>query len=143
VSSGARRIEYGAAPEVGAPSAWAVSGMWFAASLMTLIGTFQVLAGLAAIVNKDFFIVTPHYTYDLNVTAWGWITLIIGVILACAGAALFSGKPWAAIFTLLIAGLSAVNNFLFIPYYPWWSLLVIALDAWVIWSITRPGAVST
>ena len=58
-----------------------------------------------------------------------------------AGSALFSGRAWAAIVALGLAMVSAVANFLFIPHYPWWSLLMIAIDAWIIWSLTRPGAV--
>ena len=57
-----------------------------------------------------------------------------------AGWALFARKPWAAVFAIVLASLAAIANFFFIPYYPWWSLLVIALSIWVIWSLTRPGA---
>ena len=135
------RVEYGAGPDLPVASTWAISGVWFAASMMLLIGTFEILAGLAAILDDDFFIVTHHYTFHLSVSAWGWIHLALGILMVVAGSALFSGRAWAAIVALGLAMLSAVANFLFIPHYPWWSLLMIAIDAWIIWSLTRPGAI--
>jgi hypothetical protein len=120
-------------------SGWAIGGLTFASTMMVLIGIFQAFAGLGAIIDDEFFVVTTNYAFDLDVTAWGWIHLILGIVLACAGFALWAGKTWAAITALLLAMLSALANFFFIPYYPFWSLLVIALDVWVIWSLTRPG----
>jgi hypothetical protein len=117
--------------------------MTFAASMLVLVGCFQALMGIGAIFNDDFFVVSRSYTFDLDTTAWGWIHLIIGIAVAVTGFALFAGRAWAAITALLLAMLSALSSFFFIPYYPWWSLLVIALDAWVIWSLTRPGVVET
>jgi hypothetical protein len=135
--------DYGA--RAGSPrvSGWAIGGMTFAASMLVLVGCFQALAGLVAIFDDDFFVVTRNYTYDLDTTAWGWIHLIVGIAVAFTGFALFAGRTWAAITALFLAMLSALTSFFFIPYYPWWSLLVIALDVWVIWSLTRPGAVET
>ena len=93
------------------------------------------------IAHDDFFSAGRHYVFAINVTAWGWFDLFFGIIIVAAGLALFAGRPWAALTALILAILSAVNNFLFIAYYPWWSLLAIALDVWVIWALTRPGAV--
>jgi len=121
------------------PSEWALTGVMFAAVMLMLVGIFQFFAGLAAIINDDFYVKTAHYTYDLDVTAWGWIHLVIGIVVFLAGLGLFSGKLWAGITAIFIACLSAFANFLFIPYYPFWSILMIAIDVWVIWSLTRPG----
>ena len=119
-------------------SGWAVGGLTFAATMMMLIGSFQVIAGLAAIFDDSFFVVTRNYTFDLDVTAWGWIHLLLGILLIFAGWALFSGKVWAAMLAVVLAVLSAIENFFFIPYYPFWSILIIALNVWVIWAVTRP-----
>jgi hypothetical protein len=135
--------DYSASRDAARVSAWAIGGMTFAASIMVLIGGFQVIAGLAAIINDQFYVVARHYAFDLDVTAWGWIHLIVGVFMLLTGLALFAGRTWAAVTALVLAMLSAVSNFFFLPYYPWWALVVIALDAWVIWSLTRPGAVKT
>jgi hypothetical protein len=130
--------EYDTGPS---PSGWVIGGITFASTMMVLIGIFQAFAGLGAIIDDQFFVVTKNYAFDLDVTAWGWIHLILGIIVACAGFALWAGKMWAAITAVFLAMLSALANFFFIPYYPFWSLLIIALNIWVIWALTRPGAV--
>ena len=121
---------------------WAGGFAVFAGSVMLLVGAFQAIMGLAAIFDDEFFVVTTNYVFDLDVTAWGWIHLLLGVILMFAGWGAFSGAVWARAIGMLFAILSAIANFFFIPYYPVWSIVVIALDVWVIWAITRPGAVS-
>jgi hypothetical protein len=120
-------------------SGWAIGGISFAATMLLLIGVFQALDGLVAIFNDSFFVVTKNYTFDLDVTAWGWIHLILGILLIFAGWGIFTGKTWAGIAGITLAVLSAIANFFFIPYYPFWSILVIGLDVWVIWALTRPG----
>jgi hypothetical protein len=122
-------------------SGWAVGGVAFAAAIMVTIGAFQSIAGLTAILNDDFFVVTRNYTFDLDVTTWGWIHLILGIVIAIAGVSLFAGKTWAAVIAMILAILSAIANFFFIPYYPFWAIVIIALDIWVIWALTRPAAV--
>ena len=135
------RVEYGAGPDLPPVSGWAISGIWFAAAVMLLIGTFQILGGIAQIAHDDFFSAGRHYAFAINVTAWGWFDLFFGIIIVAAGLALFAGRRMGRRDGAILAILSAVNNFLFIAYYPWWSLLAIALDVWVIWALTRPGAV--
>jgi hypothetical protein len=120
---------------------WAIGGITFAATMLIIIGAFQAIAGLVAIVDDQFYVVARNYTFDLDVTGWGWIHLILGILLLATGFGLFSGKTWAALTALFLAALTAIENFFFIPYYPFWSILVIALCIWVIWSLTRPGPV--
>ena len=127
--------------ESGSPSTWALSGITFAATMMFLIGLFQAFEGLGAILDDNFFVKAPNYTYNIDTSAWGWIHLVLGILVASAGWALFARKAWAGVFAIFLAMLSALSNFFFIPYYPWWSLLIIALDVWVIWALTRPGAI--
>jgi hypothetical protein len=132
-------------PQVGRPepSGWALSGVVFAASVLTMVGLFQVIAGLVAIFDDEFFIVARNYTFDLDTTAWGWIHLLLGILLVATGFGLFSRATWAGVTAIFLAILTAVENFFFIPYYPFWSILVIALAVWVIWALTRPGAIET
>jgi hypothetical protein len=120
-------------------SGWAVGGIAFAATVLTIIGVFQIIAGLVAIFNDDFYVVTQNYTFDLDTSAWGWIHLLLGILLVGTGWGLFSGATWAGVTAIVLASLSAIANFFFIPYYPFWSIVLIALDIWVIWAITRPG----
>jgi hypothetical protein len=121
-------------------SGWAFGGITFAAVLMIMVGIFQAIAGLTAIIDDQFFVVTPNYTSEIDTTAWGWIQLTLGTVVAVSGFYLWAGRAWAGIVALTLAGLSAVANFFFIPYYPFWSITVIGLACWVIWALTRPGA---
>jgi hypothetical protein len=125
------------------PSGWAVGGLMFAATMMSIIGIFQAITGLSAIIDDEFFVVGRNYTFELDTTTFGWIHLVLGILVAGAGFALFAGRVSAAVFAIFLASLSAVANFFFIPYYPFWSILIIALNVWVIWSLTRPGVLGT
>jgi len=118
---------------------WAVGFTLFAAIMMIMAGIFQALYGLVAIVNDTFYVTTPNYTFQFDTTTWGWIHLIGGVIVGLAGWALFSGRAWARVVGIILAVLSAVANFLWLPYYPLWSLTVIALDVFVIWALAAHG----
>jgi hypothetical protein len=118
-------------------SGWAFGFAAFAGAIMLMVGIFQAFSGIAAIFNDEFFVVGKNYTFDLDVTAWGWIHLIIGVIVALAGIAVYGGATWARAVGIVLAILSAVANFFFIPYYPVWSVLIIALDIAVIWALVR------
>jgi hypothetical protein len=124
-------------------SGWAVGGTVFAATVLMLIGIFQAIAGLVAIFDDDFYVVTRNYTFDLDASAWGWVHLLIGILLVAVAFGLFARSAWAGVTAIMLAGLSAVVNFFFIPYYPFWAILIIALDIWVIWSLTRPGVIRT
>lgn len=120
-------------------SDWAVGGVVFAAAMMLMNGLFQVIAGLAALINDQYFVAVRGYAFDLDITAWGWIHLILGLIVVGAGIGLLVRASWARVVALIVTVLSAIDNFFFIPYAPFWSLLVIALDAWIIWALTRPN----
>ena len=115
----------------------AVTGYVFAGVMMLVIGTFQAITGLAAIINDEFFVKTANYAFEVDVTAWGWIHLLLGLLVAFAGYALFAAKTWARVVGVTLATLSAIANFFFIPYYPFWAILMISLAVWVIWSLTR------
>jgi hypothetical protein len=115
-------------------------GIIFAGTMLIMIGIFQAIAGLVAIIDDEFYVVTQNYTFDLDTSAWGWVHLLIGIALIATGWALFARQLWAGIAAIVLATFSAVANFFFIPYYPFWSILVIALNVWVIWAVTRPGA---
>jgi hypothetical protein len=122
-----------------AVSGWAVGLAAFAGAIMVLVGIFQAFAGLAAIFEDEFFVVAPNYIYDVDVTAFGWIHLILGAILVFAGISIYSGALWARSVGVLLAILSAVANFFFIPYYPVWAVLIIALNVAVIWALVQYG----
>ncbi len=117
-------------------SGWVFGFTAFAGTVMIISGLFQFFEGLAAILRQDFYIVGHNYAFYLNVNTWGWIHLIVGLIVGLAGFYVFSGRLWARIIGIILATISAIANFFYIPYYPLWSILIIALDIAVIWALT-------
>ena len=117
----------------------AVGFILFAAIMMIMSGVFQALQGLVAIFENEFYVPTRNYLFQFDATSWGWIHLILGLIVAFAGWGLMSGRTWARVVAITLALLSAIANFAFIPYYPFWALLIIALDIFVIWAVAGHG----
>jgi hypothetical protein len=125
--------------ERGTTTSWAVGFILFAAIMMLMVGVFQALQGLVAIFENEFYVATRNYLFQFDATTWGWIHLVLGVIVAFAGWGLLSGRTWARAVAITLALLSAISNFLFIPYYPFWALLIITLDVFVIWAVAAHG----
>jgi cell division protein FtsW (lipid II flippase) len=120
-------------------SGTAVGFILFAAIMMLMIGIFQAIAGLVAIFENEFYVATRNYLFQFDATTWGWIHLIVGLIIVFAGWGLLSGRTWARTVAIILAVLSAIANFVFIPYYPFWALLIITLDVLVIWAVAAHG----
>ena len=118
---------------------WAVGLTAFAACVLMIGGIFQAISGLVAIVDNEFYVVTRNYFLEFDVTAWGWIHLVLGIVVAVAGFMILRGAVWARMVGVVVAVISAIANFAFIPYYPVWSLLIIALNIAVIWALTAHG----
>ncbi|MEX1126471.1 MAG: hypothetical protein WD895_06490 [Acidimicrobiia bacterium] len=121
------------------PPAMAIGAIMFAGIMMAMNGIFSAIVGLVALAKDDFYVVLPNYVLELDSTTWGWIHLIAGIVVALAGFAVLTGKTWARVVGILVASLSAIANFAFIPYYPIWSLLIIAIDVVVIWALATHG----
>ena len=121
------------------PSGTAVGFILFAAIMMLMIGIFQAIAGLVAIFENEFYVATRNYLFKFDATTWGWIHLIVGLIIVFAGWGLLSGRTWARTVAIILAVISAIANFVFIPYYPFWALLIITLDIFVIWAVAAHG----
>ncbi|HEU4449322.1 MAG TPA: hypothetical protein VFR63_04970 [Gaiellaceae bacterium] len=119
-------------------SGWAIGGTVFAGVIMLMVGLFHAVAGLVALLDDEFYVVARNYTFEFDVTGWGWIHLIGGILVALGGLYVFSGATWARVIGIALAVVSAFVNFFFLPYYPFWSLLMIALAVWVIWALSRP-----
>jgi hypothetical protein len=107
----------------------------FAGTVMIIAGIFQAVAGLVALFQNELYVVGVNYVFSFDVTAWGWIHLLVGALVAVAGGAVLVGHLWGRVIAIGLASLSMIANFLFIPYYPIWSLLIIALDVSVIWAL--------
>lgn len=117
----------------------AVGFSTFAGVLMITIGIWHAIVGFAGILENEFYAATPNYVLELDATAWGWTHLIAGVIVALAGFGIFSGAVWARTVGVVMAVVSMIANFAFIPYQPVWSMALIALNIAVIWALTVHG----
>jgi hypothetical protein len=120
-------------------SRWVTGFAVFGGSMMLVIGIFQIVVGLTAIFEDTFYVMSDNYLFGFDVTTWGWIHLALGVLVAAGGVAVLAGRLWGRVLGVVLAAMSAVANFLFLPYYPLWSMLIIAADVAVIWALTRYG----
>jgi hypothetical protein len=116
-----------------------------AATLMILSGLWGFFEGLVAILRQSFFVSLPNYTFQFSVHGWGWVHLILGIVIFAAGACVLLGQSWAKALGIVLAVFSGIANFIFLPYYPVWAIVLIAIDVFVVWalasSIGRQGAV--
>jgi len=120
-------------------SSWAVGWAGFAGVMLIMIGIFDAIQGLVALFNDEFYVVTEEWVFEFDVTTWGWIQLILGVALIASGIGIFSGNVAARTVGVIAAGIAAIVNFAWLPYYPIWSIIVIAICVAVIWALTAHG----
>ena len=131
--------QYRSAGRAQATSTWAVGFILFAGIMMVMAGFFQAFSGLVALFQNEFYVATRNYLFQFDATSWGWIHLLLGIVVAAAGFAVMAGRTWGRVVGITLAMLSALANFAFIPYYPFWALTVIALDIFVIWALAAHG----
>jgi hypothetical protein len=117
--------------------------MVFAAVMLIIGGVLNVFRGIMAIAHNDIYVTTPNYVFQFDVSGWGWIHLVLGALAVLVGFGLFSGALWARVSGAVIAGLLIISNFLFIPYYPLWSIVLITINGFIIWAlcVARPETV--
>ncbi|HEY3480365.1 MAG TPA: hypothetical protein VGL02_15820 [Streptomyces sp.] len=124
-------------------TAWAAGGTLFAGLLMLFGGVMGILEGIVGISKDSVYLVSRgDYTYKFDVSSWGWVHLVLGALAVVVGYGLLSeGAPWSRYGGMAIAGLSMIANFMFLPYQPVWAVIMIAIDIFVIWSLStyHPG----
>ncbi|UYQ62208.1 hypothetical protein [Streptomyces peucetius] len=126
----------GPAPHSGsAGRAWASGGTVFAGVLLLVEGILGILAGIAAIAGDDVYTVVGDYVFEFHLTAWGWIHLILGVLLAVTGWGILQGAAWARGLGVGLAALAVVFQFMWLPYQPIWAVVSIAIGVFVIWAL--------
>lgn len=121
-----------------APTGAALGLTVLAAVLMMVTGVLGFFEGLAAIIRGSFFVVLPNYAFSLSATGWGVVHMILGALVFVAGAALFTDHMWARIVGVILAAFMMVANFVYLPYYPVWGVVIIALNAFIIWALLTP-----
>ncbi|WP_040518811.1 DUF7144 family membrane protein [Gordonia neofelifaecis] len=111
-------------------------GTTFAAAILLFVaGLLGLFQGISAVAKDDLIVVGPQYTYAFDLTTWGWIHIIVGILGMIIAVGLLVGQTWARAAAIVIAALSIIVNFLWLPYYPWWSILIIAVDLVIIWAV--------
>ena len=117
---------------------WAGWSM-FAATMMILSGGLNALYGLVAAVNDDWVVWRNANAVYFDLSTWGWVHMVVGLVVVAAGIGVLSGNVIARAIGVLMAVLSIVANFFFIPVYPFWAISIITVDALVIWALTAHG----
>jgi hypothetical protein len=118
-------------------TAFAFSGAIFAGTILTTVGIFQILAGIAAVAEDKVYVKGVEYVYQFDITAWGWIHMVLGAIAIAVGIGMLLGQTWARVSGIVIAVLGSISAFMFMPYYPFWALALLALYIFVIWSLAQ------
>jgi hypothetical protein len=119
-------------------SGW-VGWIVFASMMMIISGVFSIIWGIVALARDEVFVVAGRNVINLDYTAWGWIHVILGVVVLVAGIYLLQGSMVARVIAMVVAMLSAIGNLLVISAYPIWSVIVIAVDVLVIYAVTVHG----
>ncbi|MEV0170049.1 hypothetical protein AB0I00_02820 [Streptomyces sp. NPDC050803] len=122
-------------PHTSAKYEWAAGLTVFAAVMLTLVGILDIMRGIMAIAEDDVFLTTRNYVFEFDLTGWGWIHLALGAVAVLVSIGLFQTATWARVLGVAIAGLVIIANFLSLPYYPVWSVIMIALSAFIIWAL--------
>ncbi|AWK10251.1 hypothetical protein SSP531S_21880 [Streptomyces spongiicola] len=125
------RSASGAGPDNG----WAAGGTLFAGVLMLVIGVISILEGIAGIVEDEVYLRVGGYVFSWNLTAWGWVHLVLGILVAVTGLGILRGMEWSRYLGVALASLNIIVQFLFLPYQPIWTLFSMAVSVFVIWAL--------
>lgn len=115
--------------------AGAFAGSLLAGVLMIMSGALAFLSGLAMVIHRTFFVYSATYPYHWTRTGWGWLELILGAVVFAAGFCVILGMMWARIVGIVLATFTAVTAFLTIPLFPVWGIILVALNAFIIWAL--------
>ncbi|MGW1882687.1 DUF7144 family membrane protein [Streptomyces sp. NPDC001970] len=118
-----------------AKSGWAEGGTLFAGILLAVVGVIGILEGIAGIAEDDVYVRIGSYIYSWDLTAWGWIHLIIGILAVIAGFGILKGMEWGRALGIALASLNIILQFLFLPYAPVWAIFSMAISVFVIWAL--------
>ncbi|MER5214060.1 hypothetical protein ABT063_26685 [Streptomyces sp. NPDC002838] len=114
---------------------WVTGGVVFAGVLMLMNGVLAIFQGISALAEDDVWASLGDYVYKINLTGWGVILLVLGTVVAATGWSILRGAAWARMAGIFLASLSMVAQFLFLPYAPVWSVIMIAINFFVIWAL--------
>jgi hypothetical protein len=110
----------------------------FASVLLVVLGGFNLIDGIAAVAKSHVFVANAHYVVG-DLRAWGWVALILGALQVLAAAGVLAGNQLARWFAVAVVALNALGQMFFIPAYPFWSLMIIAVDVVALWGLCVYG----
>ncbi|RSS78751.1 hypothetical protein [Streptomyces sp. WAC06614] len=119
----------------GSGSTWAAGGTVFAGVMLAVSGVFTLFEGIVALSKDQVYTVINDYIFKFDLTAWGWIHLILGILLLVTGLAILAGQKWGRILGIAFASLSVILHFLWLPYQPLWAIVAIAIAVFIIWAL--------
>lgn len=126
-----------------AEGGWASAGVMFAGVLMLVLGVLHMIQGIAGIAANDVYAVVGEYVFEFSTIAWGWIHLVLGVILVVVGGGILGGATWARAGGVALTALAIVANFVWLPYQPVWGIVSIAVALFVIWALCTVNTTPT
>ena len=121
------------------PSGLAIGVTVTAAVILILGGVLHAMQGVVGLANNEFYVTTQNWIFKFDATTWGWVHILVGLIAIGTGIGLFYGAVWARTVGVIVAAVSVFANFVWLPYYPVWAILIIAFDFFVIWALTAHG----
>ena len=107
--------------------------------ILILAGVLHAMQGVVGLANNEFYVTTQNWIFKFDATTWGWVHILVGLIAIGTGIGLFYGAVWARTLGVIVAAVSVFANFVWLPYYPVWAILIIAFDFFVIWALTAHG----
>lgn len=122
----------------GQPSGW-VGWVYFAGLLMLVRGFFAIFEGILALVKDTVYVLTPSHLTVFNFTAWGWIQIVLGIVLITAAASVFSGRWWGRIVGSIMVSLGLLVNLTFLQAYPIWAIVAGTIDILVLYALLVKG----
>jgi hypothetical protein len=121
------------------PSGWAIGWTAFTGILMVLMGFWWIISGFVALLDSEFFVVAQRWVLQLDISTWGWVHLLLGIVILASGCGVFIGAVWARTVGVILSALAGLLAFAWLPYYPIWAILFIAISVAVIWALTVHG----
>jgi len=121
------------------PSGLAIGVTVTAAVILILGGVLTAMQGVVGLANNEFYVTTQNWIFKFDATTWGWVHILVGLLAIGTGIGLFYGSVWARTLGVIVAAVSVFANFVWLPYYPVWAILIIAFDFFVIWALTAHG----
>jgi hypothetical protein len=116
-----------------------VGWIYFAGVMMVIGGALNAFYGLVAVLNDDWVVWQNSTAVFLDLTGWGWVHLVVGLIVLLCGFGVMTGNLFARTIGVIIAGISLILNFFALPVYPLWSIVIMTIDVLVIWALTAHG----